>query len=60
MSMTFKDILERLRQLDELTLLELLDITSEEIVYNFKDEIQDRFDDLSEYFEEEETDEYDE
>lgn len=56
MSMTYQDLEERLKHLDELTLLELLDLSSEEIVDRFGDLIEDRFDELEQFFEEEETD----
>jgi len=32
--------------LDEITLLEVLDITSEELIERFADKIEDRFEDL--------------
>lgn len=55
MSMTYLDLEERLKRLDELTLLELIDVSSEEIVDRFGDIIEARFDELEQYFEEEET-----
>lgn len=45
-SLTLKELQERLKRLDELSLLELLDITSEEIVEMFVDKIEDNFDRL--------------
>ena len=39
MSLTLRDIMERMAQLDEITLLEVLDISSEEIVERFADKI---------------------
>lgn len=44
MTLTVKDIRDRLRVLDEVTLLELLNLSSEEIVDRFEDVIQDRAD----------------
>lgn len=46
--LTLRDLCDKLRRLDELTLLEVLDISSEEIVERFLDEIEDRFEALSE------------
>ena len=37
--MDYIELLETLKQVDEVTLLELLDITSEELVDNFSDKI---------------------
>ena len=37
MALTFKDLCERLAHLDEITLLEVLDIASEDLVDKFKD-----------------------
>jgi hypothetical protein len=45
---TEKELKERLQQLDEITLLELLEINSEELVNRFGDKIEDRFEELSE------------
>jgi len=46
MSLTLREIMERMTKLDEITLLEVLDITSEEIVEKFSDKIEDKFDEL--------------
>jgi hypothetical protein len=59
-SLTLKELQERLKRLDELSLLELLDVTSEEIVEVFVDRIEDNFDRLMnevDYDGEEEDDE---
>ena len=56
MNLTFEDVCDRLKQLDEITLLEILDISSEEIVDRFRDLIENKFDD----FKEELSDETDE
>jgi len=45
---TEKELKERLQQLDEISLLELLEINSEELVNRFGDKIEDRFEELSE------------
>lgn len=42
------DVCDRLLQLDEITLLELLEINSEELVDRFKDKIAFRYVDLAE------------
>lgn len=42
MSLTFEDVRDRLKNLDEITLLEVLDISSEELVDRFGDRIEDR------------------
>ena len=48
MPLTFKEVCERLSQIDEVTLLEVLDIASEDIVNKFKDKIEERLDSLEE------------
>jgi len=45
---TFKELCENLKEIDEVTLLELLDISSEDIVYHFQDKIEDKIDELEE------------
>lgn len=42
MSLTHKDICERLTKLDEVTLMEVLDISSEDIVERFQDLIENK------------------
>jgi hypothetical protein len=44
MSLTFEDVKEKLKKLDEVTLLEILEISSEEIVERFGDKIEDKQD----------------
>jgi len=39
--LTFKEVCEELSKLDETTLLEVLDITSDELVNKFQDKIED-------------------
>lgn len=46
MPLTLEEIKERLVRLDEVTLLEVLNITSEDIVERFEDFIEDDADDL--------------
>lgn len=48
-------LLEQLKQLDEVTLMELLDISSEDLVDAFLDKIKDNEDWLSGQLEERET-----
>lgn len=45
-SLTLRDIMERMAKLDEITLLEVLDISSEEIIERFADKIEDKFEEL--------------
>jgi len=40
MSLTFQDVSDRLKQIDELTLVEMLGITSEDLVDRFSDIIE--------------------
>ena len=46
MSLTFEDIIDRLKQLDEVTILELLDLKTEDIVERFRDVIEDMVEEL--------------
>jgi len=46
--LTMNDVCDRLKHLDEITLLEVLDIASEDIVNRFEDKIEDHFEDLAE------------
>ena len=46
--LTIPDICDKLKRLDEVTILELLEINSEEIVNRF----QDRIEDMADYLEE--------
>jgi len=50
MALTYYDLLEKLKTLDELTLLEVLNITSEELVDVFSDKINDKFAELEQDF----------
>lgn len=53
--MDFKDLCERLKKLDEVTLMEVLDLSSEDLVDRFEDVIEERFDLLVAGMEDEET-----
>jgi uncharacterized protein with WD repeat len=55
---TIEELKERLRNLDELTILELLDISSEELVEFLSDQIEYKYDQLIEYLNEPEEDDY--
>lgn len=46
--LTLPDIYDKLKRLDEVTVLELLEINSEEIVAKFQDKIEDMADYLEE------------
>lgn len=52
--MTLEDIKNHLLKLDEVTLLEVLNITSEDIVNRFMDVIEDKADELEEDLEDDE------
>ena len=44
MPLTLTDLMSKLKHLDEITLLEVLDITSEEIIERFIDKVEQRYD----------------
>ena len=48
MALTIYDICDRLKNLDEISLLEVLDISSEDIVDRFNDKIEEKADELEE------------
>lgn len=50
--MSKQELLDRLRKEDEVTLLELLDITSDDIVDKFLDSIEDNLDRIARWYEE--------
>jgi len=50
MTLTFNDLKDRLRTLDEVTLLELLDLKSDDIVDRFEDLIEDKQEQLEKEF----------
>jgi hypothetical protein len=47
MNITFEELKEKLQRVDEVTLLELLDIRSEDIVDRFEDYIEEQQDRLT-------------
>lgn len=54
---TFVELLARLKHVDEVSLLEILNISSEEIVDRFEDLIELKYDELSKEYEDAETEE---
>jgi hypothetical protein len=46
MAYTLRDVIDKLKQFDEITLLELLDISSEELLERFIDKVENNFDQL--------------
>jgi hypothetical protein len=50
---TLREVIEWCKRLDEVTLLEVLDISSEELVDRFEDIIEDNYEDLLEEIEDE-------
>lgn len=60
MAMTFAELVRQLKEYDELTVLELLEISAEDIVERFSDKIEERFDYLEEQVSEAETETYSE
>ena len=55
MPLTILDIKEKLRLLDEITLLEMLNIHSEDLIERFSDIIEDRADQLEEEIKDDEN-----
>ena len=53
MPLTFVEIKERLKRVPEIDLLEILDISSEDLVDRFEDLIENKLDELEIEFEEE-------
>lgn len=53
MALTFHDLVDLLKREDEVTLLEVLDISSEELIERFYDLIEIKYEELSEKYEDE-------
>lgn len=53
---TLADVINHLKRIDEISLLEVLDISSEDLVDRFVDKVEDKYEQLAEDFEEEQTD----
>lgn len=47
MALSYKEVCEELTKIDETTLLEVLNISSEDIVNHFQDKIEDNLEELS-------------
>lgn len=52
MSLTLTDLQEKLKYIDEISLMEILEITSEDLVSRFIDKIDSKYDELVEEFDE--------
>lgn len=48
--LTLVELVEKLKDIDEITLMERLEITSEDLVSRFIDVIENKYDELSEEF----------
>ena len=59
MALTFTELLERLKKVDEISLLEILDISSEDLVDRFPDLIQYKYDEIVQEFPDDETEKSD-
>ena len=57
MPLTFEDLKRRLMNLDEITLMEELEISSEDLIERFEDHIELKFEKLSQEFDDEDEDE---
>ena len=53
MSITFTELKDKLKQIDEISLLEILDVSSEDLVERFSDLIELKYDELIQEFPEE-------
>lgn len=59
MSMTYHDVIQRLLRRPEIDLLEILEISSEDIINMFGDKIEEKLEDLIYEFEDEQEELYD-
>lgn len=50
MTLLFPELKERLKQVDEISLLERLDISSEDIIEAFEEKIEERYEELCQEF----------
>lgn len=50
MALTYYDLLDKLKQLDELTIIEILNINSDELVDAFSEKANERLEQLQEEF----------
>lgn len=51
--LTLSDVINHLKRIDEISLLEILEISSEDIIDRFQDRIEEKYDSLREDLEEE-------
>ena len=58
MMVTLADLINHLKRIDEISLLEVLDISSEDLVDRFLDKIEDKYDDLQQDFEPDENEDF--
>ena len=56
--LTLSDVIEKLKSIDEISLMEILEISSEDLVDRFEDRIENKYDDLREDFEEDNQEEF--
>ena len=50
MTITINELKEKMKSLDEVLLLELLEISAEDLIENFSDRIEDKLETLMEYY----------
>lgn len=55
MALTLEELKARLAMLDEVTLMEVLDIKADDLVEKFDDKIAERYESLTDEYEEEEN-----
>ena len=55
--LTLTDLLDKLKKIDEISLMEVLDISSEDLVDRFVDKVEERYESLLEEFDELDSDE---
>ena len=53
MALTLREMVDRLKRLDEITLMEVLNISSEDLCERFVDVIEEKFDQLEQDLEDE-------
>lgn len=53
MALTFHDLVDLLKREDEVTLLEVLEISSEDLIERFGDWIEERYEELTEKYQDE-------
>lgn len=55
MAVTFEEVCERLKRIDEISLLEVLNLSSEDLVERFRDVIEERYELLAPEFDSEDS-----